>query len=77
MSNELLRWRKDASSDEWTKLAALAGTSPGYLDLIAYGFRRASPTKAAAIEKATQQFEAISPVTKESLVFAPPRTTAA
>lgn len=26
MSNELLRWRKEASSEEWKRLAALANT---------------------------------------------------
>lgn len=45
MSNELLRWRKEASSEEWKRLAALANTSVGYLDQIAYGFRRASQIK--------------------------------
>lgn len=45
MSNELLRWRKEASSEEWKRLAALAKTSVGYLDQIAYGFRRASLIK--------------------------------
>lgn len=53
MSNELLRWRKEASSEEWKRLAALANTSVGYLDQIVYGFRRASPDKANAIEEAT------------------------
>ena len=48
MSNELLRWRKEASSEEWKRLAALAKTSVGYLDQIAYGFRRASPDKAVS-----------------------------
>ena len=45
MSNELLRWRKDASTGEWAQLAKLANTTVGYLDQIAYGNRRASPEK--------------------------------
>ncbi|MFT2798819.1 transcriptional regulator [Serratia sp. N21D137] len=77
MSNDLLRWRKEASSVEWSKLADLAETSVGYLDQIAYGFRRASPSKAKQIEAATKKFESITPVTKEDLVFAAVRATAA
>lgn len=77
MSNDLLRWRKEASSDEWSKLASLAKTSVGYLDQIAYGFRRASPSKAKQIQAATENFESIKPVTKENLVFADIRSSAA
>lgn len=44
MSNELLRWRKEASSEEWKRLAALAKTSVGYLDQIAYGLLTTSAT---------------------------------
>ncbi|GAB2931352.1 transcriptional regulator [Hafnia psychrotolerans] len=76
MSNDLLRWRKEASSDEWSRLALLANTSVGYLDQIAYGFRRASPGKAKQIEAATQEFLTIPPVTKENLVFAAVRASA-
>lgn len=77
MNNDLFRWRKEASSDEWSKLAILANTSVGYLDQIAYGFRRASPDKAEKIEEATKKFTALNPVTKENLVFAKIRATAA
>ncbi|WP_413730831.1 transcriptional regulator [Sodalis sp. RH22] len=77
MSNELLRWRKEATPMEWESLATLANTSVGYLDQIAYGFRRASPSKAYEIETATTKFNKYAPVTKESLVFAPARVTAA
>ncbi len=77
MENDLLRWRKESSSDDWARLAELANTSVGYLNLIAYGFRRASPSKAYEIEAATTQINKYAPVTKESLVFAPPRATAA
>lgn len=77
MQNELLRWRKGASSNDWSQLADLAKTSVGYLDQIAYGFRRASPGKALAIEQASQKFTGYSPVKKEDLVFAPQRATAA
>lgn len=77
MSNELLRWRKEASSDEWLRLAALAKTSVGYLDQIAYGFRRASPGKASAIEEASKNFTGYAPVHKENLVFAPQRASVA
>lgn len=77
MNNDLLRWRKEASSDEWSKLASLAKTSVGYLDQIAYGFRRASPGKASAIEAASKEFSRYLPVKKENLVFAPQRVSAA
>ncbi|EGT4238724.1 transcriptional regulator [Cronobacter sakazakii] len=75
MSNELLRWRKEATTDEWCRLASLAKTSVGYLDQIAYGFRRASSEKAYAIEEATKKFSHHAPVTKENLVFAPKRAS--
>ncbi|EBZ0941219.1 transcriptional regulator [Salmonella enterica subsp. enterica serovar Braenderup] len=77
MTNELHRWRKAATTDEWTKLAKLANTTPGYLDQIAYGNRRASPEMASAIENATKNFHHQAPVLKESLVFASPRDAAA
>jgi len=77
MNNDLLRWRKEASADEWSKLAFLADTTIGYLNLIAYGVRRPSPDKAKKIEDATKEFPSIQPVTKESLVFANQRITAA
>lgn len=77
MSNELLRWRKEATTDEWSRLASLAKTTVGYLDQIAYGFRRASPGKAEAIEEATKHFCEKSPVKKEQLVFAPQRSATA
>ncbi len=69
MSNDLLRWRKESSQEDWKRLAQLAGTSVGYLNQIAYGNRRASPKKAELIETASKQF-AITPVSKELLVFA-------
>ncbi|MEG0280602.1 MAG: transcriptional regulator [Morganella sp. (in: enterobacteria)] len=68
MSNDLLRWRKESSQEDWNRLAQLAGTSVGYLNQIAYGNRRASPKKAELIEIATKQFS-IKPVSKEMLVF--------
>lgn len=77
MRNELLRWRKESSSEDWISLGVLAKTSVGYLDQIAYGYRRASPGKAQAIEEATKKFTDYMPVKKESLVFAPQRATAA
>ena len=77
MNNELLRWRKGATTDEWALLAKLAKTTVGYLDQIAYGNRRASPEKALAIEIATQNFHRQAPVLKESLVFAAQRNSAA
>jgi len=69
MNNELLRWRKDASKEEWALLAGKAMTTVGYLDQLAYGFRKASPSKAAQIEKASAEFTSRKSVTKESLVF--------
>ncbi|APR90196.1 transcriptional regulator [Salmonella enterica subsp. enterica serovar Infantis] len=77
MNNELLRWRKDATSAEWVRLAELANTTVGYLDQIAYGYRRASPEKALAIEVASKVFKKHMPVLKESLVFATTRNSAA
>nr|WP_318382706.1 transcriptional regulator [uncultured Enterobacter sp.] len=77
MGNELLRWRKSATTDEWAQLASLAKTTTGYLDQIAYGNRRASPEKASAIEEATHSFTSHDPVSKESLVFAYQRNNAA
>lgn len=77
MSNELLRWRKGATTNEWAQLANLANTTTGYLDQIAYGNRRASPEMAKAIEAASYHFKGQSPVMKESLVFASPRISAA
>lgn len=76
MSNDLLRWRKEASQDDWKLLAQLAGTSVGYLNLIAYGNRRASPKKAEDIEEATKQFT-YQQVKKEALVFAQLKVKAA
>lgn len=77
MSNELLRWRKSATTSDWAQLAALANTTVGYLDQIAYGNRRASPEKAEAIEDASKAFSNQKPVSKESLVFSKPRASAA
>jgi len=77
MINELLRWRKEATKEDWAKLAELSVTTTGYLDQIAYGWRRASPTKAEHIQKATIEIKKYRPVTKESLVFAPQRIQAA
>lgn len=77
MSNELLRWRKGATTNEWAELAKLANTTTGYLDQIAYGNRRASPEKAEAIENASKEFSNQTPVSKESLVFSRPRFSAA
>lgn len=72
MSNELLRWRKESRKVDpvlWNRLAELIGTSPGYLNLIAYGKRKPSAKRAKAIEDATKQIPEINPVTKESLLF--------
>lgn len=69
MSNDLHRWRKAANKEEWAALARLVGTSVGYMNLIAYGVRRASPKRAEAIEKGTKLIGGYTPVTKESLVF--------
>lgn len=69
MENQLLTWRKSSSNDEWAELANKAGTSPGYLNLIAYGYRNASPRMAQAIEEASKSFAGKSVITKERLVF--------
>ncbi|MFS1564109.1 MAG: transcriptional regulator [Candidatus Arsenophonus phytopathogenicus] len=68
MTNDLLRWRKESTQDDWVRLAQLAGTSVGYLNLVAYGYRRASPKKAKQMELATKHFNYL-PVKKELLVF--------
>lgn len=68
MTNDLLRWRKESTQDDWVRLAQLAGTSVGYLNLVAYGYRRVSPKKAEQIELASKHFNYV-PVKKELLVF--------
>lgn len=73
MATDLLRWRKESRKrglELWNQLAEMVGTSPGYLDQIAYGYRTASPKRAQQIEKATLRFRGIKPVKKESLLFA-------
>lgn len=69
MKNQLLTWRKSSSNDEWIDLACKAGTSPGYLNLIAYGYRNASPRLALAIETASKSFPEKPIIAKEQLVF--------
>lgn len=69
MTHPLLKWRKSATPQEWQRLAEKAGTTPGYLNLIAYGYRNASPRLAQAIEQATETFIDKARVSKESLVF--------
>lgn len=69
MDNQLLTWRKSATTKEWEELARKAGTSIGYLNLIAYGYRNASPKLAVAIESASKTFTNRNVLTKESLVF--------
>lgn len=69
MVNPLLKWRKSATPQEWLQLARKAGTTPGYLNLVAYGYRNASPRLAHAIELATLTFAGKACVSKESLVF--------
>lgn len=69
MSNPLLAWRKAATSDEWKRLAELAGTTAGYLNLIAYGNRNASPKLAQSIEAASKLFSDKHLIRKEDLVF--------
>ncbi|EHK8991116.1 helix-turn-helix transcriptional regulator [Escherichia coli] len=72
MPSDLLRWRREARAIDyalWDRLAAMVGTSPGYLNLIAYGYRSPSPRRAKKIEDATRQIRGVKPVKKESLVF--------
>ncbi|GKO10228.1 TPA: transcriptional regulator [Klebsiella pneumoniae] len=70
MSNQLLQWRKSSTSDEWKELAFKSGTTPGYLNLVAYGYRNASPRLAQSIELASKCFPSKQVISKESLVFA-------
>lgn len=72
MKNELLVWRQSSSKTEWELLAELAGTTPGYLNLIAYGYRRASPKMAISIECASSKIPARPMISKEALVFPHP-----
>ena len=69
MGNQLLTWRKSSTPEEWADLACRAGTSPGYLNLIAYGYRNASPRLALAIEAASKLFSDKHLIRKEDLVF--------
>ncbi|MBD2786435.1 transcriptional regulator [Xenorhabdus sp. DI] len=69
MKNDLHRWKKEASKDNWNDLAQIVGTSAGYLNLIAGGFRRASPNMASRIEDGTKRFNKLTPVKKENLIF--------
>jgi hypothetical protein len=69
MKNDLHRWKKEATREDWINLAQIAGTSVGYLNLIAGGFRRASPDMASRIEDGTKQFDRLLPVKKENLIF--------
>lgn len=69
MNNQLLSWRRASTSAEWLELAKKAGTTVGYLNLIAYGYRNASPRLATAIERASETFLQKSTIKKENLVF--------
>lgn len=72
MKSELLIWRQSSSKSDWELLAALSGTTTGYLNLIAYGYRKASPKMATSIECASRKIPARPTITKESLVFPRP-----
>ncbi|MBI6547819.1 transcriptional regulator [Xenorhabdus lircayensis] len=72
MKNDLHRWKREASKDDWSDLAQIVGTSVGYLNLIAGGFRRASPNMASRIEDGTKKFNGLIPVKKENLIFMDP-----
>lgn len=69
MNNQLLIWRKSSTKEQWEELAQKSGTSSGYLNLIAYGHRNASPRLASAIEAASKSFADKPVITKEQLVF--------
>lgn len=71
--NDLLRWKKQASKEDWEKLAKLAKTTPGNLDQLAYGWRGASAQKASDIANASLNFRFPKPVTKEAIAFPPVR----
>ncbi len=74
--NDLLRWRKQATKEDWEKLAKLAKTTPGNLDQLAYGYRGASTQKASDIANASLSFRFPKPVTKEAIAFPPVRKPA-
>ena len=74
--NDLLRWRKQATKEDWEALSRLANTTPGTLDQLAYGWRGASAQKAKDIANATLNFRFPKPVTKEAIAFPPVRKTA-
>lgn len=69
MTNELLNWRRTSTQEEWLELAQRAGTTAGYLNLIAYGHRNASPRLAEVIEIASKTFLDKPRISKERLVF--------
>ncbi len=69
MNNQLLAWRKSSTKEQWVDLAKKSGTSSGYLNLIAYGYRNASPRLALAIESASKSFVDKPVIAKEQLVF--------
>lgn len=69
MNNQLLAWRKSSTKEQWEDLAKKSGTSEGYLNLIAYGHRNASPRLALAIESASKSFMDKPVIRKEQLVF--------
>ncbi|EOV0980762.1 transcriptional regulator [Edwardsiella piscicida] len=69
--NDLLRWKKESTKEQWSELAELANTTVGNLNQLAYGWRRASTSKAESIANATLKFITPSPVKKEDIAFAP------
>lgn len=71
MENELLSWRRASTKEEWHALAVKSGTSIGYLNLIAYGYRNASPKLATSIEAASRTFVGKT-LKREMLVFPHP-----
>ncbi|WP_446030603.1 transcriptional regulator [Lelliottia amnigena] len=72
MENELLSWRRASTKEEWQALAVKSGTSTGYLNLIAYGYRNASPKLATSIEAASRTFVGKKTLKREMLVFPHP-----
>ncbi|TDB41626.1 helix-turn-helix domain-containing protein [Photorhabdus khanii] len=73
MTRELLNLRKKLTSEQWTQIAKMSGTTTAYLNQIAHGFRRPSVSLSQRIEEATLEICPDMAIRKESLAFAPIR----
>lgn len=70
MCKNLKELRTLISKEEWNQLAIRSGTTTSYLNQMALGFRRPSPSLASRIEDAARNMHPSFFIPKESLVFA-------